>query len=269
MFRSVFFPVRRRICRSILFGFACVAVSSCASPPTPATSEVSSPPLPVADLLRKADENYAQRENLDEVRDGIQVLRRVRALEPSNYDAAWRMARPTYRLGNNSTDRSEQEATFRDGIAAGEAAVRVQPNKPEGHFWLGANKGGNAQLQGPLSGLSAVKDLRREMETVIRIDEGFQGGSAYMVLGRLDLEVPEMMGGDRQRAVEILEKGLRFGAENSLLRLRLAEAYLAVKRPADARKQIDYILNMTPHPDFLVEYEESVTKARRLLSTRF
>ncbi|MDQ3684361.1 MAG: TRAP transporter TatT component family protein [Acidobacteriota bacterium] len=269
MFRSIFFPVRRRIRRSILFGFACVAVSSCASPPAPATSEVSSPPLPVADLLRKADEHYARRENLDEVRDGIQVLRRVRALEPSNYDAAWRMARLTYRLGNNSTDRSEREAIFRDGIAAGEAAVRVQPNKPEGHFWLGANKGGNAQLQGPLSGLAAVKELRREMETVIRIDEGFQGGSAYMVLGRLDLEVPEMMGGDRQRAVEILEKGLRFGAENSLLRLRLAEAYLAVKRPTDARKQIDYILNMTPHPDFLVEYEESVTKARRLLSTKF
>ena len=247
----------------------CCAAVGCSSSPPPATSEASVSTISVADSLRRAEEHYARREDLDEVRAGIQVLRRVRAVEPTNYDAAWRMARLTYRLGNNSTDRGEREATFREGIAAGEAAVRAQPNRPEGHFWLGANTGGNAQLQGALHGLAAAKDLRRQMETVLKIDEGFQGGSAYMVLGRLDLELPEMMGGDRRRAVETLEKGLRFGAENSLLRLRLAEAYLAVKRPADARKQIDYILNMKPHPDFLVEYEESVVRARRLLSTRF
>jgi hypothetical protein len=42
------------------------------------------------------------------------------------------------------------------------------PNKPEGHFWLGANLGGYAQLKGPLSGIAAAKRLREEMETVLK-----------------------------------------------------------------------------------------------------
>ena len=60
---------------------------------------------------------------------------------------------------------------------------------------------------------------------MIKLDEGFLAGSAYLGLGQLYLQAPRMLGGDRQKAVEYLEKGLRFGKDNALLRLRLAEAY--------------------------------------------
>jgi len=78
-----------------------------------------------------------------------------------------------------------------------------------------------------------------------------------------------MLGGDPKRAVETLERGMKYGDQNSLLRVRLAEAYVRVKRMKEAREQIDFVLNMKPHPNFLPEYEESVTKARELLERRF
>jgi Tfp pilus assembly protein PilF len=86
-----------------------------------------------------------------------------------------------------------------------------------------------------------------------------------MVLGQLYLQAPRILGGDHQKAVENLEKGLRFGKDNSLLRLRLAEAYHAVGRDADARKQVDALRSLTPNPNYVPEHKEALDQAKKLL----
>lgn len=219
----------------------------------------------VAGLLSEADKHYAERVSIEHARQAVAVLRRARMTDYKSYEVIWKLARCQYYLGSHEAEEKLKLEAFREGIAAGESAVKLAPDKPEGHFWLGANLGGRAKVQGPLYALSSVPDIRREMETVIKLDEGFQSGSAYLALGQIDLDLPEMMGGDRKRAVEHLEKGLRFGVNNSMLRLRLAEAYYAVKRHADARAQASAILKLKPSPDYVPEHEEASEGARRLL----
>jgi tetratricopeptide (TPR) repeat protein len=222
-------------------------------------------PLPVAELLRSADEAYAGREDLARVREGVQTLRRIRAVHFDDYEAAWRTARLDYTLGDRSTDDKEREQAFTDGMEAGEAATRVDPNKPEGHFWLGANYGGYAEFKGPIYGATYAGKLRQEMETVIKLDENFEGGSAYVALGQLDTELPEMLGGDPARAVSTLEKGLHVDPNNALIHLRLAEAYLATKRKDDARRELNWVINSKPDPNHLPEYKDAVKQAHELL----
>lgn len=251
----------------MVFTVFVIALSSCTSRstnPVAATAET----VPAADLIPRADKLYAQRGDLNLVREALALLRRARTLDFQNYDAAWRLARANYVLGAHTKDEKERDNAFHEGIEAGEAAVKLQDSKPEGHFWLGANMGGRAQVS-VLSGAADAGDIRREMETVIRIDEKFEFGSAYMVLGQVDLELPRMMGGDPAEAVKNLEKGLQFGADNALLRLRLAEGYLATGRKEDARKQLDTLISMKPHPDYLPEHQEAVEEARKLLSSKF
>ena len=251
----------------LVAGLALLALS-CASreaPPPSSGGETAT----LAELFAQAEGLYAQRESPERVREAVALIRRARALDFGNYEAAWKLAKYDYYLGEHGTDEKLRAEAFREGIAAGEAAVRIEPNKPEGHFWLGANLGGRARLQGPLYALASIPDIRKEMEAVVRLDEGFQGGSAYLALGQIDLELPEMMGGDRERAVENLEKGLRYGENNALLRLRLAEAYLGVKRQGDARKQLDAIFKLKPSPDYLPEYKQALASARALLEKRF
>ncbi len=248
---------------ALLFSAACSAPSGTDAPATTSNTK------PSPELLQQADQSYAQRDDLARVREGLETLRRARAVDYANFEVAWRTARLNYTLGDKTDDATEREKAFREGIEAGETAVRVEPQRVEGYFWLGANQGGYAQSRGPLYGLSAAEGLRKQMETVLKLDEGFQGGSAFMVLGRLDLELPTMLGGDPKRAVETLERGMKYGENNSLYRLRLAEAYIRNKRMDDARKQINYILNMTPHPAFVPEHKEAVTKAKELLDKRF
>jgi tetratricopeptide (TPR) repeat protein len=258
-------PLRLLLCL-VAAAPASLLLVSCSSRGTDApAARVENPAPTEAELAAQADRLWAERESLERVRESVVLLRHARAADPRSYETAWRLSRASYRIGAYGTDEGDRDTAFREGIATGEAAVRIAPGRAEGHFWLGANIGGRTELQGAIGSLAAVEDVRREMEAVIKIDEGFQSGSAYMALGQVDLKLPKMLGGDPQRAVEYLEKGLRFGERNALLRLRLAEAYLAVKRKEDARKQLNAIFGMTPHPDYLPEYKEAVAHAQALL----
>jgi tetratricopeptide (TPR) repeat protein len=252
----------KRVCFILAFGLACLAFSACSSPTE--VQETKQDKAQSAELVAQADKVYAERADLARTREGIVLLGRSLAADSGSYDAAWRLARFNYFLGAHTTDSTERGRAFDKGIEAGRRAVKLQDGKPEGHFWLGANLGGQAQ-QSALSGLAAIDEIRSEMEKVIQLNEGFQGGSAYMALGQVDLEAPRMFGGDAKRAVEVLEKNLRFGENNVLYRLRLAQAYLAVNRKEDARKELNTILSMTPDPEFVPEYNDAVAEARKLL----
>jgi Tfp pilus assembly protein PilF len=239
-----------------LFGLVgCGSHASVQSPPVDKQTAVTD--------IAQADQLYAQREDLTRVEQGIVLLREAAAADPDNYDAEWRLAKTNYYLATH-TNNDNRDKAFREGVDAGKAAVKLQGEKPEGHFWLGANYGGSLE-SGSIAGVASMDDVRKEMDTVLKINEGYQDGSAYMVLGLLDLKAPKIVGGDPQKAVAEMEKGLRFGNGNAFLHFHLAEAYQAVGRSEDARQQLNTILGMTPNPNYLPEYKEAQTQARQLL----
>ncbi|HSE32955.1 MAG TPA: TRAP transporter TatT component family protein [Pyrinomonadaceae bacterium] len=213
--------------------------------------------------LAEADTLYDGRTDMAKARVAVAALRQAQVADYGNYEVAWKLSRAAFFVGDHTKDDDEKDDMFRQGIEAGKVAVKLQPDKPEGHFWLGANYGGNAS-NSTLASLASVQDIRGEMETVIKIDESYQGGSAYLGLGRLYLQAPRVLGGDTKKAIEYLEKGLRFGANNSLLRYHLAEAYAADGRNAEARKQIEALMAINPDPKFAAEHNDAVNKAKKL-----
>jgi tetratricopeptide (TPR) repeat protein len=248
----------------ILLSFAVVLGLSCRrqQADTPAAVD-SGDEAGAAQKIAEADQLYVQREDISKVRQGIALLRQARIADYGNHESAWKLAKFSYYLGAHTTDEREREDAFREGIETGKIAVQLQGDKPEGHFWLAANYGGDAE-HSTLAGLANVEDIRQEMEVVLKLDEGYEGGSAYVGMGELYLEAPRALGGDNSKAIEYLEKGLRVASDNAVIRLNLAKAYHAAKRDDDARKQIDYILKMTPNPNYLPEYKETVEKAKKL-----
>jgi tetratricopeptide (TPR) repeat protein len=236
------------------------SLASCRSQPETSAANAPTP----TEYLQQAHQLYAQREDLMSIRQGIIALRQARTADPGNYDAAWQQAKFDYYLASHTDNNDERKKAIREGIEAGKAAVKIQDNKPDGHFWLGANYGASAQ-SGALAGLASMDDIRDEMQKVMSLNEGYQDGSAFMVLGMLYLEAPHIAGGDPEKAVAEMEKGLRYGPGNAFLRLHLAEAYLKVGRAADARAQLNAIVFMKPDQNYLPEYKEASTQARKLL----
>lgn len=249
--------------KKILFGCLLLAFASCNHGATQDSLTQSTTTSSAQDVAQAA-QLYNQRDDLMHLRQAIVSLRQATTKDPGNYDAQWQLAKMNYYLGTHTTDSTERDKAFRDGIAAGKVAVQLQNSKPDGHFWLGANYGGAAE-HSAIQGLATVADIRGEMETVLHLDEGYQNGSAYMVLGLVYLNAPSVVGGDPKKAVELMEKGLQFGQPNAFLHLHLAEAYAKVGRKEDARKQLNFILSMTPDQNYLPEYKEASTDAHKLM----
>jgi tetratricopeptide (TPR) repeat protein len=218
---------------------------------------------PSSEAIAEAERFYAGRADLVKVRQAIVSLRQAQADDPVNYDLAWRLAKFNYYLGSHSPDSTEQGKAFREGIEAGKLAVKLQDGKPDGHFWLGANYGGSAKLS-TLSGLSEVEDIKNEMGTVIKLDESYQAGSAYIGLGQVYLEAPTLLGGDLEKAIQYLEKGVKVGPDNATLKAKLAEAYVTAHRYDDARKQLEALKAMKPDPDYQPEYNDAIADAQKV-----
>jgi tetratricopeptide (TPR) repeat protein len=229
---------------------------------TTAPSEAA-PARPATEAIAQADQLYAGRADLVKVREAVVALRQAQADHPSDYDLAWRLAKYNYYLGAHSPEPSEQEKAFRDGIEAGKQAVQLQDSKADGHFWLGANYGGAAQSS-VLAGLAGVDDIKGEMETVLKLDQSYQSASAYMVLGQVYLQAPKLLGGDVQKAIDYLEKGVKLGPDNALMKVTLAKAYAAAHRNADAQKQLDALTTMKVTPGYEPEYAEAVAEAKKV-----
>jgi|SRR6266536_1308188 len=252
----------RQITCICLLGLGVFALFSChRSPPTEARPGADA--TPTADLIAEAERLYGDRADVGNVRRAILELHQAQLVDPGNFDIAWRLSKYNYYLGSHSTDDREKEKAYREGVDAAKLAIKMADGKPHGHFWLAANYGGSAEISA-LAGLAEVDEIREEMEKVIKMDNRFEGGSAYMVLGQTYLEAPLLLGGDRQKAVEYFEKGLKIGPGNAMLHYHLAEAYLSLNRKAEARRQIDTVFAMKPDPNYLPEYNDAVALARKL-----
>jgi tetratricopeptide (TPR) repeat protein len=253
---ALIFPVLFLV---VLGGIACNN-----SLPESMTSTGGADAKAAADKLAEAEPLYEGREDMTKARLAVATLRQAHAADYGNYEAAWKLARAAFYVGDRTDNETERENMFREGTQAAKAAVQLQPNKPDGHFWLGANYGGTA-ANSTLSNLSSFQDIKGAMETVLKLDESYQGYSAYLGLGRLYLQAPKMMGGDPAKAIEYLQKGIKLNPNHTLMRYHLAEAYEETDRHTDAKKQIESLMSINPDPKYIAEHKQAVEKAKKLL----
>lgn len=245
---------------SLVFG----AVACHQSPPPSGAAIDAGDAKASSARVAEADALYEGRADLNKARVAVASLRQAMTAEYGNYDAAWKLSRAAFYVAEHTDNDTERDDMYREGIEAGKAAIALQPNKPDGHFWLGANYGGSA-AHSTLANVTSFQDIKGEMEAVLKIDEGYEGYSVYLGLGRLYLKAPRMLGGDSKQAIEYLEKGVKLSPNNTMMRADLAEAYIANGRDADAKKQIQAILAATPDPKHAPEHKDAVAKAQKLL----
>ncbi|HEX7773225.1 MAG TPA: TRAP transporter TatT component family protein [Pyrinomonadaceae bacterium] len=255
--------LRSAVVVSALFSMVLGGMACNNDGPAAVSSTGSADAKAATNAIAEAEPLYEGRDDMTKARMAVAVLRQAHAADYGNYEAAWKLARAAFFVGDRTENDSERDDMFREGTMAGKAAVQLQPNKPEGHFWLGANYGGTA-AHSTLANLSSFQDIKGEMEAVLKLDESYQGYSVYVGLGRLYLQAPKVLGGDVEKAIEYLEKGIKLNPSNTIMRFHLAEAYEASNRYGDAKKQIEAIMATTPDPKYIAEHKMAVEKAKKL-----
>jgi tetratricopeptide (TPR) repeat protein len=240
----------------------------CVSKSQPTSDAVPGVSAPIPETILKADALFKQRADISNLREAIKVLAAARTADQRSFEVEWKFAKFNYFLGKQSTDEKESDAAFEKGKDAALIASRVEPGKPDGYFWYGANLGEISRRSPVTIGLRSVGDIQAAMNKVIEIQPSHQNAAAYDALAQIEMATT-LTGGKPEKAIELLEKAIEIEKDNTNLRLHLADAYLAVKRKDEARKQLDLLLQMKPNPDYVLEYNADVEKAKKMLETRF
>ena len=212
------------------------------------------------------DALYAHRDDIASAKRAADIWAGRLQANGGDFESAWKLARARYWLGGHAPEK-ERKAFLEAGIAAGRQAIAIQPNRPEGHFWLAANMGALAESFGLRQGLKYRGDIRNELTTVLKLDAAFQHGSADRALGRWYYKVPGLFGGSKKKSEEHLRKSLTYNPNSIASRFFLAETLLDMDRKADAIAELQRIGELPPDPEWLPEDREFKQKAARLLAT--
>jgi len=137
-------------------------------------------------------------------------------------------------------DAAERQAAYEQGSETARRAIAAAPRNEEAHLWYAANIGRLAELRGFLRAATMLSTIREESATVLRLNPSNVEG--LTLAGSLDAALPSLMGGDRARAETRFLRALELDPHRTGTRLELARFYMASKRWADARRELDRIL---------------------------
>ena len=212
------------------------------------------------------DKLYAARADLASARRAADIWSDRLVKDPKDFEAAWKLARAQYWLGGHAAD-SERKAILEAGVRSARVAAQLQPQRPEGHFWMAANMGQLAEAHGLGQGLKYRGDIKSALLTVLKLDPGFQQGSADRALGRWYYKVPGLFGGSKKKSEEHLRKSLTYNPQSTASLFFLSETLLAQDRDAEARETLQRVLDAPLNPDWTPEDREFKNKAEAMLKT--
>lgn len=213
------------------------------------------------------DALYRERETATSAARAADIWSARLAAHPDDFDSAWKLARARYWLGTAGLPEPQRKAALEAGIEAARRAVAINADKPDGHFWIAANMGALAESFGVRQGLKYRGDIRRELETTLKLDPAFQQGSADRALGRWYYKVPGLFGGDKKKSEAHLRKALAYNPQSIITRLFLAETLIALDRDAEARKELDAAIAAPLDPEWTPEDRRFKEQAKQLLAT--
>lgn len=213
------------------------------------------------------DALYRDRVNLASARQAVEIWDGRLKVNPSDFEAAWKIARATYWIGKHEP-RDAGRRTLERGVEAGRRAAALQPGRPEGHFWMAANMGALAESYGLRQGLRYRGAIKDALERVLKIDPAYLDGSADRALGRWYHLVPGLFGGSESRSEEHLRKSLTYNPDSILSHYFLAETLFERGKDAEALEALRKVIAASPDPEFEPEDRELQQKAAAELARR-
>jgi hypothetical protein len=223
---------------------------------------------PLAPAVQDPDPDmlYAARDDLAKAREAERIWSDRLKTNAKDFASAWKLAKARYWLGGHAPE-AERRALLESGMTAARAAIAIEPNRPEGHFWLAANMGALAESFGMRQGIKYRGDIKNALLLVLKIDPAFQHGSADRALGRWYFKVPGLFGGSNKKSEEHLRKSLTYHPNSTASHYFLAETLADMGRKAEARVEVQKVLDAPLDPEWTPEDREFKQKAQALLNT--
>ena len=225
-------------------------------------------PQTADELTEQGDQLYQGMKDLDTAKEAEKLYIQSLGLTDNKYDVYWRLSRIMYYIGEHTESKKEKKGIFARGVYYAEKAVDLEPEKPDGHYWLGVNHGKVGETRGVLKSLALVKPIKNAMNKVIELERTYEEGGPDRVLGRVYYKLPGFAGGSKKKSLEHLLMSKDYGPNDAVTRIYLAETYLALKDKEKPREELEYVMDMESDDRWLYAIDENKEKARELLNSK-
>jgi len=218
-------------------------------------------------LMKKGDNAFAHRATKGNGDAARQNYEKVLAVDANNVEARWKLGMTLYWLGTHANGREKEMGLFETGIRYCQEAVKLKDDCVQCHFWLAVSYGKYGEAKGVLQSLGLVPFMQEALEKSKKLDDKYEWGGAYRVLGRLLFKLPAMKGGDNKKAIETLKKAVEIGPTHLMNHRFLAEVLLAEGKKDEAKALLKEIID-TPEAKLLKakypEMKEEQDEAKKI-----
>jgi tetratricopeptide (TPR) repeat protein len=226
---------------------------------------LAAPARPIAAAQPDPDALYQQRADMPAAIQAADIWAARLAAAPTDFDFAWKLARASYWIGTHAAAALRRPALER-GVSAGEQAARLEPNRPEGHFWMAANMGALAESFGLSQGLKYRGKIKSELERVLAIDPAWQQGSADRALGWWYHQVPGLFGGSEAEAETHLRRALTYNPQSPATLFFLSQVLRERGKRDEAHAMLEATIHAPIEPDWAAEDRDFQQKAEAALN---
>ncbi len=213
-------------------------------------------------VLKEIDRRYFHRHEEGNLESSIERLETLLKETPEDPALLWRLCRSLVRMGERKDSKKERKSFYKRAKDLAERSIELDPQEPDGHYWLGVAMGRHGESRGILRSLFMIKPLKREMKAVLELDP--RHGGAHHVLGELYRQLPGFAGGSKKKAVAELELAVEVDPDHTTHYPALAEAYLAVGKKKEAAAVLKRVFAVAAPKD-PGEYEDNLKDAREML----
>jgi tetratricopeptide (TPR) repeat protein len=141
--------------------------------------------------------------------------------------------------------------------------MKIDSLHPETHYWFAVNRAKEGEMKGVLNSLFMVDELKKEANTVLKIHPNHAG--AYVLLGSIYNALPSFAGGDKEKAIEYLNKAIECDSTYNAAYMTLSEILINSKKYKEARELLERFLRLKKHRDERLFHLNDKKKAEDML----
>jgi tetratricopeptide (TPR) repeat protein len=194
--------------------------------------------------LAQVDDFWKHRDEAEAVKKGHDLISRAYEKNPENPDVLWRYARALWFKSDNQSDNATKEKLGAECWKIAEKSEKLSPKNAECPYAVGLCIGeyslGLGIVQALWEGIEGK--FKGAHERAIKLDEKVGDGGPFNSIGRMYYKMPWPKQ-DLKESLKWYKEALRVNPAGYRTMVFMAESYLEMKEPKEAKKWVDKILD--------------------------
>ncbi|MBZ4400020.1 tetratricopeptide repeat protein [Myxococcus sp. AS-1-15] len=194
------------------------------------------------ELLARLDALHERRGEAEGGKALEAELKAALSVTPDDFELVWRQARQLQWQADGAASEKLKKVLGRQTWDVAEKAVKLAPNRVEGHYFAAAGIGAYSQAVGVMKALGEGLEgkFNERLDAAIKLDSGFYGAAPLLAKGRYYYELPWPKR-DLKKSAEYYEKAIQQHPEMLRAYYFLAETLLRDDKAKEARNAIQKV----------------------------